>query len=126
MNDLIEEIFARARAKAISKSGLADKSGIRPETLSRLVRRDDCDLMTLRRLALAVGCRLALVPLSQDDGDAVYDPRDHARAKARSRRRDEEDVQSRRASREEVQRRGGFFSLPRATFAIKGLRPTGR
>ena len=121
MRDLIEEIFARARVKNLPLARLADKAGVRAETLSRLKHRDDFDMKTLHSLALAVGCRLALVPLGQHGEDAIYSPRDNARAKAEARRNDEAMVSSGRMSRAEVQRRSGFFSLPRAKFPIKGL-----
>jgi hypothetical protein len=66
MSDLIEQIFARARLHNLPKARLADKAGLRPETLSRLKHQDSCDLRTLSDLALAVGYRLALVPIEQD------------------------------------------------------------
>jgi len=126
MSDLIAEIFERARVKNVPIARLADKAGVRPETLSRLKHRDNYDMKTLHCLALAVGCRLALVPIDQDGGYAVYSPRDNARAKVESRRRDEEMVASGLVSREDVQRRNGFFSLPHANFPIKGLGPEER
>lgn len=123
MSNLIEEIFERARVKGVPKARLADKAGLRPETLSRLKHRDNFDVKTLNCLALAVGCRLALVPLDERGNDAVSSPHDNARAKAESRQRDEQVVASGVASREEMQRRTGFFSLPNATFPIRGLVP---
>lgn len=123
MSDLIEEIFERARIKNVPKARLADKAGVRAETLSRLKHRGNFDVRTLRCLALAVGCRLALVPLDQDGNDAVYSPSENARAKAKSRQRDEQMILSGRASREEMQQRSGLFSLPHAKFLFKGLAP---
>lgn len=123
MSDLIDEIFRLARAKGVSQARLADKAGLRPETLSRLKHRENFDAKTLHCLALAVGCRLALVPIDQDGERKVYSPRDIAREKADSRRRDEEIVASGLASRQQVQHRNGFFSLPHAKFPIKGLAP---
>jgi transcriptional regulator with XRE-family HTH domain len=126
MSDLIDDIFGLARAKGVSQARLAAKAGLRPETLSRLKHRDNFDARTLHRLARAVGRRLAVVPLDSDDGHAVYSPRAIAREKAESRRLDEDAVASGRASRQEIQRRSGFFSLPRAKFPIKGLSPKPR
>jgi len=37
-----------------------------------LKRRDDADVSTLRSLALAVGLRLALIPLDEGKGDPVF------------------------------------------------------
>lgn len=122
MSDLIHEIFRQARIRNLSKARLADKAGVRPETLSRLKHRENFDMRTLSSLALAVGCRLALVPLELGE-DAVFSPRENARAKAKSRRLDEEMIELRLASREEVQRRNAFFAFPNAQFRIKPLTP---
>jgi hypothetical protein len=46
----------------VSGRAWAKKAGVRAETLSRLPRRDDCDLNTLTRLAGAVGLEVALRP----------------------------------------------------------------
>jgi hypothetical protein len=51
---------------AASRLGLnrgrwAERAGLRPETLSRVFTRDDCDFRTLASLAGAVGQRLLLV-----------------------------------------------------------------
>ncbi len=120
MSSLIEQIFLQARIKNVPKARLADKAGLRPETLSRLSHRDNFDVKTLNSLALAVGCRLALVPL-ESGKDAVFSPHENARAKARSRQRDEQAINSGQVSREEVQHRNAFFALPNAKFRIKGL-----
>jgi len=125
MSDLIEEILLQARIRNLSKARLAEKAGLRPETLSRLKHRENFDVSTLNSLALALGCRLALVPLERGE-DGVYSPHENARAKARSRRRDEEMIASGLASPEEIQRRNAFFALPNAKFRIKGLGPEKR
>lgn len=120
MSELIEAIFARARYKGVPMARLADKAGLRPETLSRLKSRENFDWRTLNSLALAVGCRLELVPLDAAAGDAVYSPRDNAIAKVESRQHDEALIASGQASPEEIQHRTAF-SLPRAKFPLKGL-----
>lgn len=126
MRDLIDQVFQLARISGLSRARLADKAGLRPETLSRLKHREDVDAKTLHCLARAVGCRLALVPLDQGDESNLYSPHAIAREKAEARRLDEEMIASGLVSRQEVQRRRGFFALSRAKFPIKGLTPTRR
>lgn len=116
MSELIEQIFAQARLHNLPKARLADKAGVRPETLSRLKHQDNCDLRTLNDLALAVGYRLALIPIEQE-GARIS----RAREKAQSRRSDEALIAAGLASKEEVQRRNGFFSLPGVGFSAKNL-----
>jgi hypothetical protein len=61
-----------ARDLGLTDGEWASRAGVRKETLSRLRRRDDCDLRTLRALAAAVGAGLALhfltVPTTTADG----------------------------------------------------------
>ena len=56
--------FARiadaARAHGLSRRALAQRAGLRPETLSRIASRGTCDFATLDRLAEAAGLRLAV------------------------------------------------------------------
>lgn len=61
---LLQQTLARL-AVAARRLGLSDHdwalaAGIRPETLSRLRKRQDCDLATLVKIAGAVRCTLAL------------------------------------------------------------------
>jgi hypothetical protein len=122
MSDLIQAVIKQARVHGLPLARLADKAGIRPETLSRLQHRDNFDVRTLHSLALAVGCRVALVPLNQDDDEySTYSPRENARAKVKSRKHDEEMIASGIMSSEEVQKRNGFFSLPNARVAVKSV-----
>lgn len=63
-------LFARitdsARAQGLSRRALAERAGLRPETLSRIASRGTCDFATLERLAAAAGLRLTI------DGEAPY------------------------------------------------------
>ncbi len=121
MSELIDEIFERARDKNVPQTLLASKAGVRPETLSRLKHRDNCDVRTLENLALAVGYQLALVPLEQGGKYQLYSPRERAREKAASRRHDAELIASGQATREQIQRRNAFFSIPNVEFPLLGL-----
>jgi len=49
-----------ARSLGLSRRALAQRAGIRPETVSRIASRGTCDFSTLERLAAAVGLRLGL------------------------------------------------------------------
>lgn len=120
MSALIQAVLKQARINGLPLARLADKAGIRAETLSRLKHRDNFDMKTLHSLALAVGYRVVLLPLEQDDDHDVYSPQENARAKISARKHDEELVSSGAVSAEEVQRRNGFFSLPNAKVSIKG------
>ena len=58
---LLRQVLAAAKATGIGQRDLAQRAGIRPETLSRLKRKGRGDLDTLDRMARVVGLRLALV-----------------------------------------------------------------
>lgn len=120
IDKLLEQVLLQARVKGIPMARLAERAGIRAETLSRLKRRRDADVSTLHNLALAAGFRLALVPLDESRGDPVYSAAEHARAKAAARQRDEE-LLARGVSRESVQRRNAFIPVPAAEVEIKGV-----
>ena len=66
MDNSFPTLFAglarHAEHAGISGRAWAEKSGVRAETLSRLSRREDCDLNTLTSLAAAVGLEVALRP----------------------------------------------------------------
>jgi len=49
-----------AKSRGMSRRALAQRAGIRPETVSRIASRGTCDFATLERLAAAVGLRLGL------------------------------------------------------------------
>ena len=57
---LLDSLTAKARLSGFTDAEWARRAGLRKETLSRLRRRDDCDLRTLQALAVAVGTTLAL------------------------------------------------------------------
>lgn len=59
---LLESLTPAARRRFGSDRRWAAASGLPPETLSRLRRRESCDLRTLEALAAAAGFRLTLVP----------------------------------------------------------------
>lgn len=59
---LFADLAHHAEHKGVTGRSWSEKSGVRPETLSRLPQRDDCDLKTLTRLAGAVGLEVALRP----------------------------------------------------------------
>ena len=62
LENLLATMAHAAQRGKLSNREWAEKAGVRPETLSRLKLRGDCDLTTLTALADAVELRLALVP----------------------------------------------------------------
>ena len=62
---LLEALLAlltrEARGRAVNDSQWAQAAGLRKETLSRLRRRTNCDLVTLEALAVAVGMQIGVV-----------------------------------------------------------------
>lgn len=62
LENMLATMAHAARRDKLSNRDWAQKAGVRPETLSRLKQRGDCDLTTLVALAEAVDLRLALVP----------------------------------------------------------------
>jgi len=65
LREVLPLLARRARARQLTASAWAERAGIRKETLSRLARRDNCDLVTLCSLAHAVGARLAVLDEAQ-------------------------------------------------------------
>lgn len=57
---LLARIADHARAQGLSRRALAQRAGVRPETLSRIASRGTCDFDTLERLAAAAGLRLGI------------------------------------------------------------------
>lgn len=57
----IDHIMSVAAERGLRRGQLAAKAGLPAETLSRLLRKDDCRLETLRKLADALGLEIALV-----------------------------------------------------------------
>ena len=68
----LQQLSRRARELGLTDSEWASRAGIRKETLSRLRRRDDCDLKTLRSLAVVVSAGLVVqflpLPKATTDG----------------------------------------------------------
>jgi hypothetical protein len=65
LENLLATMAHAARRDNLSNRDWAQKANVRPETLSRLKLRGDCDLTTLAALANAVDLRVALVPKSK-------------------------------------------------------------
>ena len=61
-NNLINRIIETARKHNIDQRELAERAGIRPETLSRAKKNPNIRLETLKDLARIAGLKLALVP----------------------------------------------------------------
>ncbi|MDP2832057.1 MAG: helix-turn-helix transcriptional regulator [Pseudomonadota bacterium] len=57
----LNQVLAAAKSAGIDQRELAQRAGIRPETLSRLKRKGRGDFDTLDRMARVVGKRLTLV-----------------------------------------------------------------
>jgi hypothetical protein len=57
---LLARIVDAARARGLSRRALAERAGVRPETLSRIASRGTCDFATLERLAAAAGLRVGV------------------------------------------------------------------
>jgi hypothetical protein len=70
--DLLDLLQLSARSHGFTDTQWAARAGVRKETLSRLRRKDTCDLTTLVALSRAVGAELGLVsvrpPRSTPDG----------------------------------------------------------
>lgn len=62
LSKLLQEMSAAAAARGLSHRQWAFAAGVRPETVSRLRRRGDCDLSTLDALAHAAGLNLEATP----------------------------------------------------------------
>lgn len=78
---LLGALTAKARARGLTDAEWARRAHVRQETLSRLRRRDDCDLATLRALATQVDARLTVTDATTPDGlfPASLDRADEAR-----------------------------------------------
>jgi DNA-binding phage protein len=59
--NLLAALARLARARGLTDTAWAARSGVRKETLSRLRSRETCDFSTLRSLAEAVGARVDVV-----------------------------------------------------------------
>lgn len=61
-SDLIVRIISAAKARGLSQGELAERAGIRPETLSRAKKNPNISLATFEELARVAGLRLQLIP----------------------------------------------------------------
>lgn len=66
--ELLQALSARARRVGLNDRQWAAKAGLRPETLSRVKRRGQCDSATLNALAQACGTALTLELAQSPDG----------------------------------------------------------
>lgn len=57
---VLDQIVAAARARGLNRRALAERAGVRQETVSRIASRGTCDFATLQQLSAAVGLRLGL------------------------------------------------------------------
>ena len=60
--NLVEQIISTAREQGLSQAELAERAGIRQETLSRAKKNPNINLRHLERLARVAGLRLQLIP----------------------------------------------------------------
>lgn len=63
---LLDEMQALAKARGWKAYDWAERAQVRPETLSRLRRRGNCDLQTLQRLAGVLGLTLKIAESAAD------------------------------------------------------------
>ena len=59
---ILNAILGAAEGKKLKEKDLAQRAGLRPETLSRMKSRGTADFTLIARLARAVGMKLAAVP----------------------------------------------------------------
>lgn len=77
-NNLIGKIISAGKRNNIDQGELAQRAGIRPETLSRAKKNPNIHLDTLKDLARIVGLRVTLVPdhpVAQQLQDGTLFPR---------------------------------------------------
>jgi transcriptional regulator with XRE-family HTH domain len=61
-SELIVRIIGAAKARGLSQGELAERVGIRPETLSRAKKNPNISLATFEELARVAGLRIQLIP----------------------------------------------------------------
>ncbi len=84
---LLARITDAARSQGLSRRVLAQRAGVRPETLSRIASRGTCDFTTLERLAAAAGLRLGVsgeTPGAGSGRDAVLGKQNLVRTLAKA------------------------------------------
>lgn len=73
LQDLLQTMTRRARERGWTDRHWASVARVRPETLSRVRRRDNCDLATLETLAQACGLELvARAPETAADATGLF------------------------------------------------------
>lgn len=68
---LLNRIKAEAKEQGLTSGQLAEKAGVRPESLSRAAGRKDIGFDTLWRLAAALGYGIDLVPHAGEPEDDI-------------------------------------------------------
>lgn len=71
---LIDAVLQAAQAQGLDQRRLAERAGLRPETVSRAKRRGTLDLSSLQALAGVVGLELALQPGQRYDASPPNPP----------------------------------------------------
>lgn len=61
-SELLQKILKLGKEKGLKQFDIAQRAGIKPESLSRAKKSGDMRVSTLNALAHAVGMKLALVP----------------------------------------------------------------
>ena len=61
-SDLVKRVIEAAKARGLSQGELAERAGIRPETLSRAKKNPNLSLNTFEALARVAGLRIQLIP----------------------------------------------------------------
>lgn len=72
LQSLLAALTTKARARHLTDADWARQAGVRQETLSRLRRRDNCDLSTLQALAAQVDARLAVTDAAAATPDGLF------------------------------------------------------
>lgn len=70
---VLDQIVAAAKTRGLNRRALAERAGIRQETVSRIASRGTCDFATLQQLSAAVGLRLGLQEAPYTAGQARSD-----------------------------------------------------
>ena len=73
LHGFLADMARHARQRGLTNREWARHARLPAETLSRLKRRDDCDLATLNALAGALGLRLALLPALDREMPRTFD-----------------------------------------------------
>lgn len=80
LKNLLFQLTNAARVRGLNDSAWASAAGFSKETLSRLRRRESCDLSTLLALAAAAGVGLSVTKSAEEVTDDGHFPRELSRA----------------------------------------------